>query len=109
MITRQACFAIIVAWLTLSFWVNTPVRAELVAHYTFDEDASDETGRHDGELVGDAFAGVLNTGRPTGVLELDGVTGYVAVADADQLDLTVARARLGTPNCRKRTRVGPTA
>jgi hypothetical protein len=61
-----------------------------VAHYTFDQDARDETGRHDGQLIDLAFAGVDDPfgERATGVLELDGATGYVAIPDDDELDLT---------------------
>ena len=79
------CFAVAV-WCVHS----TPAWADLVAHYTFDVDARDETGRHDGELIDGAFAGVDDplSDRATGVLELDGATGYVAVPDDDQLDLT---------------------
>lgn len=68
---------------------SVPAWADLVAHYTFDVDARDETGRHNGELIDGAFAGVEDPEgeRDTGVLELDGATGYVAVPDDDQLDL----------------------
>ncbi|WP_068262102.1 sulfatase-like hydrolase/transferase [Rubripirellula obstinata] len=63
-------------------------QADLIARWTFDNDASDSSGNGlNGSLLGGAAAGVSDPNRSTGVLALDGIDDYVAVPHSSLLDL----------------------